>query len=150
MDLKTNHMKDEKNAWVEFVRFPFVEGYIDIWMGDCAQNPNNPQRVGYSLNSFATYYRLSGTDEWLRSTCFSPFFRGNIIAYRETMTAAEIWAQNFEQRAKVYLYRPVLLVDKDPIEAGLYMATIREGFAYLDQCPEIGITLEWVEIKSEL
>lgn len=140
-------MTDEKNKWVEFLRVQCVDGHIDIWTGDCADDPNNPKKMGYNLNSSATYYRL--TDKWIRSHNFNRFFRGNIVAYRDTLTAAEIWNQNFEERTEVYLLRPVLIPDGATIESGLYMATIREGFAFLGQHPEYGITLEWIEKRTQ-
>lgn len=47
----------EEEEWT-FRRVLFDNGTIDIWKGDCAQNPNNP-KVRYNLNAPAIYYRLN-------------------------------------------------------------------------------------------
>ena len=50
-----------QEGWVEFVRIPCKEGFIDVWHGDCAKNPNEAEKSRFNLNAFAKYFRLNGS-----------------------------------------------------------------------------------------
>lgn len=50
--------------WFKFRRYYFMDGFIDIWFGDCADNPNLDKKSPWNLNAFATYARLNGGGEW--------------------------------------------------------------------------------------
>lgn len=109
-------MKDKKNKWVEFLRLPCLEGYIDMWRGDCAQNPNNETRLGYNLNSFATYFRLSGTLEWVRDRQFNCNFYIFIRNNMDEMTANVIWAECLMPAEYYYLKHGEIIQEGDECE----------------------------------
>lgn len=116
-----------------------------MWRGDCADDPNSQQGPGYRLNATATYFRLNGTGEWIRDRHFDRDFRVIVYLNRESETASALWENYIVKKGRVRLIRPVFFPDGLKIEPGVYFATIREGFVYLDEYPNIGITLEWVE-----
>lgn len=138
-------MKDDQNPRIDFVRIPCQQGFIDMWRGDCADDPNSQQGPGYRLNATATYFRLNGTGEWIRDRHFDRDFRVIVYLNRESETASALWENYIVKKGRVRLIRPVFFPDGLKIEPGVYFATIREGFVYLDEYPNIGITLEWVE-----
>lgn len=54
-------------GWVKFTRRHFAEGYIDRYMGDQMDNPNNKSKSQLSINALSTWYRVSGSSEWVNS-----------------------------------------------------------------------------------
>ena len=62
--------------WFKFRRYYFKDGFIDIWSGDCANNPNSDKKSKWNLNAFATYARLNGGGNghliWLEGQLFYP------------------------------------------------------------------------------
>lgn len=50
----------KSEEWVDFTRYYCKEGYIDRWLGDSINNPNNPKEHQMCLNSVAEYFRLNG------------------------------------------------------------------------------------------
>lgn len=138
-------MKDEQNPRIDFVRIPCQQGFIDMWIGDCADDPNRQHGPGYHLNATATYFRLNGTGEWVRDRYFDRDFRIIVYLNRGSETASALWENYIVKRGQVRLIRPVIFEDGFTIDAGHYFATIRDGFVYLDNYPNLGITLEWVD-----
>lgn len=87
-------MESIVEGWVKFSRQKCVEGFIDVWYGDCADNPNNERKSHWNLNGFATYIRLDG-GEW-----FPTRFRGIkgfTIEMSEVSTSKEIWAEIYKE-----------------------------------------------------
>ena len=139
-------MKDEQNPRIEFVRIPCKEGFIDMWTGDCGDDPNSQQGPGYRLNAMATYFRLNGAGEWVRDRHFDRDFKIIVYLNRGSETAFALWENHIVKKGLVRLVRPVIFEDGFTIDAGHYFATILDGFAYLDDYPKFGITLKWVEV----
>lgn len=86
--------KSEKleEGWVNFSRFNCTEGCIDIWMGDCADNPNRDTKSRWNLNAFATFIRLDGKGEWYPNT-FRKGVNGFTAEMSEVSTSQEIWEE---------------------------------------------------------
>jgi|JI10StandDraft_1071094.scaffolds.fasta_scaffold174386_5 hypothetical protein len=83
-----------QEGWVEFVRIPCKEGFIDVWHGDCAKNPNEAEKSRFNLNAFAKYFRLNGSGEWRRDYSFNTTFHQDIRDFRSEFTALELWDFN--------------------------------------------------------
>ncbi len=86
--MKTSERIEE--GWVNFSRFNCTEGCIDIWMGDCADNPNRESQSKWCLSSFATFIRLNGEGEWYPNT-FRKGVNGFTAEMSEVSTSQEIW-----------------------------------------------------------
>ena len=87
-----------EEGWVKFTRWHCKEGYLDIWTGDCINNPNNPTKSQWQLNSFASYWRCN-SGEWIsdkdlgRSEVFA------LLQMGEEFTAKEIWDELLKREA---------------------------------------------------
>ncbi len=87
-----------EEGWVKFTRWHCKEGYLDRWMGDCINNPNNPKKSQWQLNSFASYWRCN-SGEWIsdrdlgRSEVFA------LLQMGEEFTAKEIWDELLKREA---------------------------------------------------
>jgi hypothetical protein len=53
---------DEK--WFTFRRVHFTEGFIDVWFGDCADDPNQEESQEEKTFINTAYYRLNGEGHW--------------------------------------------------------------------------------------
>lgn len=91
---KSKH-RQMKEGWVEFHRWKCKKGYIDRWMGDCINDPNNKSKQPLQLNSFASYYRLN-KGKWINSHDVKQTIIGDLQAYSEEFTAQEIWESNIK------------------------------------------------------
>ena len=89
-----------EEKWFTFYRYSCTEGFIDIWMGDSADNPNSEFRSRWNLNSFSTYIRLNGEDKWYPDQ-FRRGTKGLISEMAENSTSLEIWNElrkdNYEE-----------------------------------------------------
>ena len=87
-----------QQGWVKFSRCHCTEGYIDIWYGDCAHNPNHKDEPKWNLNGFTTYIRLNGEGEWHPND-----YRRGVLGFTcemaEAFTSQEIW-----EELKMYNY----------------------------------------------
>lgn len=81
----------KKEGWVKFMRIPCKSGFIDRWVGDLADNPNNKCRSQQNLNSFSTYFRLNGKGKWISQRDFKKSVIGEISSNQDKSTAEEIW-----------------------------------------------------------
>ena len=79
--------------WVKYQRVECKEGFIDVWYGDSANNPNNDEEMSYCLNTMKTFFRLNGKDEWIESSSFNNYFKNFLCKNKENMTSNEIWNQ---------------------------------------------------------
>lgn len=87
--MKIEHLKE---GWVNFTRYSCKEGFIDTWVGDSVNNPNNKEKSNINLNSFASYYRLNegkwvNRQDLFRLTQLEPV----LSQLAESCTATEIW-----------------------------------------------------------
>lgn len=82
-------LENLEEGWVKFRRIPFKEGFIDKWMGDCINNPNNQYMSNMQLNSTASYYRLNGKGLWINRHDFNKSIIG--ITNWIEFTAEEVW-----------------------------------------------------------
>ena len=92
-----------QEGWVKFSRFNCTEGCIDIWYGDCADNPNRDTASRWCLNSFATYIRLNGEGEWYPNE-YRKGINGFTGEMSEITTSQEIWDElskyNYEENGE--------------------------------------------------
>ncbi len=90
-------MANETPNWVKFRTIEHAGGgSVDVWRGDCINNPNNPQIQRLQLNSFATYYRLNGEGLWVDSRDFD----GDLLVWLKTNQdekAGDIWKTALKQ-----------------------------------------------------
>ncbi len=78
-----------QEGWVKFSRIHCTAGFIDVWYGDCAHNPNSEAEPRWCLNSTASFIRLDGKDEWVGID-----YRGikSFVGTKaEKFTSQEIW-----------------------------------------------------------
>ena len=80
-----------KEGWVEFNRIPCKEGYIDVWTGDQAHNPNNDTHSQIVLNAFAQYYRADFSANWIHQSQFTPHIGEAMRQLKDTLTSKELW-----------------------------------------------------------
>ena len=89
-----------EEGWVRFSRHNCTEGCIDIWMGDCADNPNRDTKSHWNLNAFSTFVRLNGEGEWYPNA-FRKGVNGFTAEMSEVSTSQEIWEElrkdNYEE-----------------------------------------------------
>jgi len=85
---KKNEILSE--GWVTFHRFYCKEGFIDRWMGDCINDPNNTKINQMQLNTMATYFRLNGKGEWAHRRSFNNL-ESYLDNFHDTEAANEIW-----------------------------------------------------------
>jgi len=83
-----------EEKWFKFIRVKCKEGFIDRWMGDCADNPNNEDKSRMHLNSTATFYRLNGKNKWVSSRDFKNSINSDVGLYGAEFSATEIWIEN--------------------------------------------------------
>lgn len=55
-----------KEKWYKFTRVNCTAGFIDIWVGDMADNPNSDRPSNINLNAFSEAFRLNGGGEWVK------------------------------------------------------------------------------------
>jgi|JI10StandDraft_1071094.scaffolds.fasta_scaffold1934624_2 hypothetical protein len=79
-----------KEKWFEFTRHHCKEGFIDRWMGDSINDPNNDFKSNMQLNSHASFFRLNGTDKWVHRNMFR-LLAENMNVFSETNSAVDIW-----------------------------------------------------------
>jgi len=81
----------KQEGWVKFERFHCKEGFIDRWIGDAINNPNNKEKSLLNLNSFKTYYRLDGKGGWIESSKMERSFVTSIAVFCNNNTSKDIW-----------------------------------------------------------
>ena len=85
-------MKTTEENGVIFYRHHCKEGFIDRWMGDASQDPNQPlKKVDFQLNSYRVMFRLNGKGEWESRGNWKHGFTNYLLDNCETKTAEEIW-----------------------------------------------------------
>jgi len=92
-----NHDSYKTEDWVKFRRKPFREGFIDVWTGDCGQNPNCVGKSNFNLNSDTQYFRLNGQGEWKNTDGFVYGFIHTFMCDRLYYTSDEIWNNYIEK-----------------------------------------------------
>lgn len=136
-----------KETWFDFARYHCLEGSIDVFIDDAAQDPNRPARAGYRLNAIRKWFRLAGTKTWISDRDFKPNFFIGITNHADEMSATSIWAE-YREVFNIKLKRTVMIPDEADISPGYYRALIRDGFAYIEGY-NVGITLDWIEVVKE-
>lgn len=79
-----------EEGWVKFTRYNCTDGCIDIWTGDCVDNPNNDNKSRLNLNAFATFVRLNGNGRWYPND-YRKGIRGFTMEMCQVATSVEIW-----------------------------------------------------------
>ena len=80
-----------KEGWVVFRRIHCKEGFIDCWIGDQINNPNNPKMSQYQVNSFTSFFRLNGETEWVSKNSFDNGFPNFIVKNSENFDSTFLW-----------------------------------------------------------
>lgn len=81
-------VENKQERWVKFRRIHCKEGYIDVWNGDSADHPDNPEKSRIHLNSTAQMYRTNGS-VWTDYRDL-PGILG-LLTMGEVFSATEIW-----------------------------------------------------------
>jgi hypothetical protein len=85
--------EQKKEGNIIFTRYYCKEGYIDVYTGDVANNPNHSIPTNMKLNSVRTYYRCNESN-WLTSFHLINFSKiMEFLEIREYFTADDIWMQ---------------------------------------------------------
>ncbi len=79
-----------EEGWIKFVRYYCKEGYLDKWMGDSIDNPNNSSKNQMSLNSNITYWRCNNS-KWLSDYEIGRGEVSGMLEISDSFTAEEIW-----------------------------------------------------------
>lgn len=87
--MKTERLEE---GWVKFQRFYCKEGFLDRWMGDQINNPNNCNvpMSNLQLNSFSTYWRCNN-GLWINDRELGRSYVFAMLQFAEEFTAQEIW-----------------------------------------------------------
>lgn len=83
-------MEKLSEGWVDFYRYHCKEGFIDRWMGDCINDPNNPTKHNMQLNTVASYWRCDG-GKWVSDREIGRNEMFPLLQMGEVFTAQEIW-----------------------------------------------------------
>ena len=79
------------DTWVKYTTINHPGGgAIDVWRGDCINNPNNPTKSNVQLNALALFYRLNGAGDWINSRDFD----GGLMSWMQinpTEKMEDIW-----------------------------------------------------------
>ena len=90
--MKTEQLKE---GWVSFKRYHCTDGYIDYWIGDCNNNPNNSEKSKSNLNiSIVEYFRLNNGKWYKNFTINKNLFI--LRTFRFDFTANEIFYNYFQ------------------------------------------------------
>lgn len=85
---KTQYLQEK---WYTFRRWEFPDGeYIDVWMGDSINDPNNEDKSKLNLNSMKTCLRLNNST-WIDSRDMRDRTGWSEIPVSEEKTAKEFW-----------------------------------------------------------
>ena len=85
------NIQQSSEKWYKFTRFHCKEGYIDVWVGDQANNPNSDNKSNMNLNTTSYYIRLNN-GIWLSEyENFKRNFHLELIELHQEFTAEEIW-----------------------------------------------------------
>ncbi len=87
-----------EEGWVKFIRIDCKEGWIDRWIGDCINNPNNPVKARINLNSSVTYYRCN-VGQWVIDRDLGRSQILELLSMREEFTSIEIWDELLRLRS---------------------------------------------------
>jgi len=77
-------------GWVKFIRIFCLKGYIDKWVGDTINNPNNEDINNVQLNSMSIFYRLNNKTKWINEHEFNKL-NNLIISFNKSKSANDIW-----------------------------------------------------------
>ena len=79
-----------EEKWFTFRRMYCIEGFIDMWQGDQADNPNNEDKSWIHLNSYSKMFRLNGEGQWIHHRDLRGIFE-DIHYYWEGFSADDLW-----------------------------------------------------------
>jgi hypothetical protein len=96
--MKTEFLEE---GWVKFRRHQCKEGFIDYWMGDSINNPNESTKSRLQLNSSTAYFRLNG-GKWINRREFSSEIHTYLLLLSDECTATEIWLVNLLEQPKSF------------------------------------------------
>lgn len=81
-----------QEGWVKFRRHNCTEGFIDVWQGDMADNPNNEEKCWINLNSISVCIRCNNS-EWISVRELPTRHYLPYLDMAEEFTAEEIWKE---------------------------------------------------------
>jgi len=87
MPFKSEQLEE---GWVKFTRIYCKVGWLDRWMGDSINNPNNSTKSNLQVNSIACYWRCNN-NEWVHDREIGRSKIHTLIDMAEEFTAKEIW-----------------------------------------------------------
>lgn len=85
-----------KEKWYTYLRVYCKEGFIDRWLGDSINNPNNDSQCKWQLNSFSTFWRLNNGD-WVETMSVKNIQK-LLMEFKNVSTADEIWNESLNQK----------------------------------------------------
>jgi hypothetical protein len=81
--------------WYQYIRYYCIEGTIDVWAGDSANNPNNETKSKINMNQSTCFVRLNGgmwIPHWGR---FKKYLNIDVAELHQYFTAEEIWKEYY-------------------------------------------------------
>lgn len=85
--MNIDHLEEK---WFTFRRMYCKEGFIDMWQGDQADNPNNEDKSWINLDSFSKMFRLNGEGPWIHHSDLRGIVE-DIHSYWEGFSADDLW-----------------------------------------------------------
>lgn len=79
-----------KEKWFTHIRIYCKQGFVDRWMGDCINDPNNDTKSNLQLNAIATYFRLNGKGKWIEMREIRKIYI-LLEQFKDIATSDEIW-----------------------------------------------------------
>ena len=81
--------------WYTFIRYYCVEGTIDVWAGDSANDPNSDTKSNMNINMSTSYVRLN-SGMWIPHLGrFKKYLNIDIAELHMYFTAEEIWKEYY-------------------------------------------------------
>lgn len=84
-------MEKLSEKWFTFLRIPCKDGFIDMWQGDKANDPNFDELSYYNLNSTSTMFRLNGEGTWYHQSSLVGLYIDIITGYPELFSSDDLW-----------------------------------------------------------
>ena len=79
-----------KEKWFTFRRIQCIEGSVDMWTGDQADDPNREYQSHIHLNSISTWFRLDGKGLWVHAENLRGLLQ-DMYTYHELFSAKDLW-----------------------------------------------------------
>lgn len=82
--------------WYSFKRIFLDKGFIDVWIGNSMDDPNEEFASSDMTFFNHVFYRLDGNDPWISSEMFDGMM--DFIRNNDGMTSDEVWNKTLKHK----------------------------------------------------